>query len=222
MERRTFLVGAAAAALSACTNDAVPSVAGTPTPLPSLEPGGVELDDALDGRRSIRAFTTQPIDDDLLAHLLWAAQGETAPWGGRTAPSAGGLYPLELYLATDRSLRRYVPDAHRATEVASGDRRDAIADATGGQEAARDAPALFVITAVVERTSGKYGDRAQRYVALEAGHACQNLLLEATALGLGAVPIGAFSDEGVREALGVGDEELPLYVVPVGHPVEIG
>ena len=222
MERRTFLVGAAAAALSACAKDAVPSETGTPTPLPSPEPGAADLDDALEGRRSIRTFTAEPVDDDLLARLLWAAQGQTAPWGGRTAPSAGGLYPLEVYLATDRSLRRYVPDAHRASEVASGDRRGAIADATGGQEAARDAPALFVITAVVERTSGKYGDRAERYVALEAGHACQNLLLEATALGLGAVPMGAFSDEGVREALGVGDEELPLYVVPVGHPAEGG
>ena len=184
--------------------------------------GTVSLEEALRARRSVRGFTDDAMTLAQLGQLLWAAQGVTDAEGHRTAPSAGGLYPLEVYLATDRSLRRYVPDAHRASEVASGDRRGAIADATGGQEAARDAPALFVITAVVERTSGKYGDRAERYVALEAGHACQNLLLEATALGLGAVPMGAFSDEGVREALGVGDEELPLYVVPVGHPAEGG
>lgn len=220
MERRTFLVGATAAALSACAKDAVPSATGTPTPLPSPVPGAGDLDHALEARRSIRTFTAEPVDDDLLAHLLWAAQGVTAAWGGRTAPSAGALYPIEVYVATDRSLRRYVPGDHRSLEVASGDRRGAIAEATGGQGAARDAPALFVITAVVERTSVKYGDRAERYVALEAGHACQNLLLEATALGLGAVPMGAFSDDGVRGALGVGEGELPLYVVPVGHPAE--
>jgi SagB-type dehydrogenase family enzyme len=98
------------------------------------------------------------------------------------------------------------------------DRRQLIAAATGNQEAAVVAPILFVITGVVARTAGRYGDRAERYVTLEAGHACQNLLLEATALGLGAVPIGAFDDEGVRAALRVGEDELPLYIVPVGHP----
>jgi SagB-type dehydrogenase family enzyme len=98
------------------------------------------------------------------------------------------------------------------------DRRQLIAAATGNQEAAVVAPILFVITGVVARTAGTYGDRAERYVTLEAGHACQNLLLEATALGLGAVPIGAFDDEGVRAALRVGEDELPLYIVPVGHP----
>lgn len=76
-----------------------------------------------------------------------------------------------------------------------------------------------MITGVVARTVAKYGDRAERYVQLEAGHVCQNLLLEATALGLGAVPMGAFSDEALRAALDLGEGELPLYVVPVGYPI---
>ncbi|MGZ8630973.1 MAG: SagB/ThcOx family dehydrogenase [Actinomycetota bacterium] len=169
-------------------------------------------------RRSVRAFTPEPLDEDTIAHLLWAAQGVTASWGGRTAPSAGAFYPIEVSVATDDGVRRYVPDEHLTVTLRSEDRRPRIAEATGGQDAAVLAPALFVITGIVARTAGKYGDRAERYVQMEAGHVCQNMLLEATALGLGAVPLGAFSDDAVRDALGVGDDELPLYVVPVGHP----
>jgi SagB-type dehydrogenase family enzyme len=175
------------------------------------------LVEALGTRRSVRAFTAEPVDDDAIASLLFAAQGETASWGGRTAPSAGGLYPLEVYAATRTGLVRYVSGAH-AVEVASGDRRPAIAAATGDQDAARLAPVLFVVTGVVARTAAKYGDRAERYVQLEAGHACQNLLLAATARGLGAVPLGAFDDDDLRAALGAGPEEQPLYVIPCGHP----
>ena len=87
------------------------------------------------------------------------------------------------------------------------------------QAAVSQAPAVFVIAAVYERTEVKYGaERSPRYVHLEAGHAAQNLLLEAVALGLGATPIGAFDDEGVQQALGLAEEEQPLYLIPVGEP----
>jgi SagB-type dehydrogenase family enzyme len=123
-----------------------------------------------------------------------------------------------VYVADAEGVRHYVPEGHRTERISDADRRPALADAAGGQEAARDAPTLFVIAAVPGRTEEKYGERAERYVALEAGHVCQNLLLEATALGLGGVPIGAFSDDGVREALGLPETMTPLYLVPVGHP----
>ncbi len=222
MRRRTFLATATIAALGACTNErgAVGSLApdrATPLPSPEREEGAA-FDDILAQRRSIRTFTDRPLEVEAISQLLWAAQGVTASWGGRTAPSAGALYPIEVYVATEDALRRYEPDEHRAVELALDDRRAGIAEATGGQEAAAEASTLFVITGVVPRTAAKYGDRAERYVQLEAGHVCQNLLLEATALGLGAVPMGAFSDEALRAALDLGDGELPLYVVPVGHP----
>ena len=221
MQRRTFLATTALAVLGACTNDE--GAVGSPPALrtavlPSPERDvNVGLDDVLAHRRSIRSFTDGQLVEEAISRLLWAAQGVTASWGGRTAPSAGALYPIEVYVATADALRRYVPDDHRAVDLAPEDRRPRIAEATG-QEAAADAPTLFVITGVVARTAEKYGERAERYVQLEAGHVCQNLLLEATALGLGAVPIGAFSDEALRDALGLSDGELPLYVVPVGHP----
>ena len=186
-------------------------------PSPEREEGAA-FDDILARRRSIRTFTDRPLEAEAISQLLWAAQGVTASWGGRTAPSAGALYPIEVYVASADALRRYVSDEHRAVELALDDRRARIAEAVGGQEAAVGAPTLFVIIGVVARTAAKYGDRAERYVQLEAGHVCQNLLLEATALGLGAVPMGAFSDEALRAALDLGDGELPLYVVPVGHP----
>jgi SagB-type dehydrogenase family enzyme len=173
-------------------------------------------------RRSIRAFTEEPVDPDATDRLLWAAQGQTADWGGRTAPSAGALYPIEVTVAASDGLVRYLPASHGVSTLSNEDRRPLIAAATGNQEAAVAAPILFVITGVVARTAGKYGGRAERYVMLEAGHVCQNLLLETAALGLGAVPIGAFDDEGVRTALGVGNDELPLYIVPVGHPAPSG
>lgn len=226
MQRRTFLATTVLAVVGACTSDdgAIGSLPADRTAvLPSLDRDvGVRLDDVLARRRSIRSFTDRPLDEEAISRLLWAAQGVTASWGGRTAPSAGALYPIEVYVATADALRRYVPDGHHQVELALEDRRPRIAEATGGQEAAADAPTLFVITGVVARTTAKYGDRAQRYVQLEAGHVCQNLLLEATALRLGAVPVGAFSDEAMRDALGLDDGELPLYVVPIGHPVVEG
>lgn len=226
MHRRTFITGAALFVLGACTNGG--RVAGSSSTAPSealpspRRSPGIELDGALDRRRSIRSFTDESLDEEAIAHLLWAAQGVTASWGGRTAPSAGALYPIEISVATGEGLRRYVPDEGRTVLLTSEDRRPRIADATGGQDAALHAPALFVISGIVARTAEKYGERAERYVQMEAGHVCQNMLLEATGLGLAAVPVGAFSDDDLRIALGVGDEELPLYVVPVGHPAAEG
>jgi len=227
VRRRTFLAAGTLALLNACTDDVAPirtsgaPEATTATALPSPDRHGraSALEDVLAERRSTRTFTAEPVDEAAISRLLWAAQGVTAPWGGRTAPSAGALYPIEVYVATADDLRRYVPDDHGSVELAREDRRPRIAEATG-QETASGAPVLFVITGVVSRTAAKYGDRAERYAQLEAGHVCQNLLLDATAQGLAAVPMGAFSDDDLREALGIEQGELPLYVVPVGHPRE--
>jgi SagB-type dehydrogenase family enzyme len=115
---------------------------------------------------------------------------------------------------------RYVPQGHQLIALLDTDLREALWEVSIKQDAVRKAPAVFVIVAVYERTSKKYGDRAARYVHLEAGHAAQNLLLQAVALELGGVPIGAFYDDRVRNALSLPRDHEPLYVIPVGYPAE--
>lgn len=153
-----------------------------------------------------------------LSQLLWACQGITHTAGLRTAPSAGALYPLEVYVATAEAVYHYVPQGHKLQLLRRGDVRPALSKAAVGQAPPAQAPLVFVITAVYQRTAQKYGERASLYVHLEAGHAAQNILLQAVALGLGGVPIGAFYEDQVRAALGLPADHEPLYIIPVGHP----
>jgi len=183
--------------------------------------GSVSLEEALTRRHSVRSYKRdQPVEIALIAQLFWAAQGETRLWGGRTAPSAGALYPLEIYAATDRLLYRYVPSGHEADIAAEEDLRDALWAAGLRQDSLAAALVIFVITSLVQRTAARYRERAERYVYLEAGHTAENLLLQAVALGLGAVVIGAFYDEQIADALHLADGESPLYLIPVGYPDE--
>jgi SagB-type dehydrogenase family enzyme len=192
---------------------------GTVVALPSPQTeGGMSLADALATRRSVRGFTDEPLSTEQISQLLWSAQGITADWGGRTAPSAGALYPLEVYVVTAGGASHYLPEGHRLEILSGADLRGPLAAAAHGQSAVADAPVVFVIAGVTSRTSAKYGERAERYVQLEAGHACQNLLLQAVALDLGGVPMGAFADSEVRSVLGLPSGQAPLYLVPVGHP----
>jgi SagB-type dehydrogenase family enzyme len=180
--------------------------------------GALSLEEALAQRRSVRSFTEEKLTLEEISQLLWAAQGMTANWGGRTAPSAGALYPLEVYVATADGLYHYAPQGHKAIIESQDDLRQGLWEAGLKQDAIRSAPVVFVITAIEERTAGKYGSRAERYVKLEAGHACQNILLQAVALNLGAVPIGAFYDDQVQAVLSLPADHEPLYLIPVGHP----
>lgn len=184
-------------------------------PRPLLH-GKVGLDDALATRRSVRRFTDTPLTETEISQLLWAAQGLT-PTGNRTAPSAGATFPIEVYLASSRGIFHYRPQNHDLVAISASDVRSLLTKASLGQEAVRDAPAVFAVTAVIERTAAKYGDRALRYVNIEVGHVGQNLLLEATALGLGGVPVGAFDDDAVSEILGLSRDRAPLYLLPIGH-----
>lgn len=179
--------------------------------------GSMTLADALTSRRSVREFSDIPLTEQQVSDLLWAAQGVTSSAGGRTAPSAGALYPLEVYVVTDDEVLHYLPDGHRVEARDSSTTRRAVADAVG-QDSAGTAPAVVVITGVVARVEPKYGDRAERYLLLEAGHAAQNLLLAATAQGLGGVPIGAFGDDALARALGLPPGEQTVYAIPVGIP----
>ena len=190
------------------------------TPADPPQPCG--LDDALARRRSVRAFSPRSLDAQTVARLLWAAQGITDPGGHRTAPSAGALYPLELYAVEASGVFHYQP-SRSPTEaplarVREGDRRSELAAAALGQAAVSGAALDIVVTAVIARTRAKYGERAERFALLEAGHAAQNVLLEATALGLGSVPVGAFDDDAVAKVIGAPSGESVLYIVAVGEP----
>ncbi len=176
------------------------------------------LEITLRRRRSVREFAADPLTTAEIGQLLWAAQGVTADGGGRTAPSAGALYPLELYAVTPKRAMRYLPGGHRAEITTERDLRHDLMIAALDQEAVGQAPLLVAVIAVPERTAAKYGDRAPRYADLEAGHAAQNLLLQAVALELVAVPIGGFDDEAVGRILELPGGQAPRYVLAVGRP----
>lgn len=180
--------------------------------------GSVSLEDAIARRRSAREFAHEPLTATQLSQLLWAAQGLTGAGGARAAPSAGALYPLELRVVHAGSVCRYVPDEHALAVQASRDLRPALAAAALDQAAVAAAAAVIVVAAVYARNAGKYGVRGERYAALEAGHAAQNILLEAVALGLAAVPIGAFDDDAVKRVLALPNGHEPLYLIAVGRP----
>jgi SagB-type dehydrogenase family enzyme len=184
--------------------------------------GPASFEANLGSRRSVREFGTAALPLATVAQLLWAAQGVTSPAGERTAPSAGALYPLELYLVAGNvegigaGIYRYRPPSHALRPHLAGDHRRALAEAALGQSAVRTAAAVLVIAAVYGRTSVKYGARADRYVHMEAGHAAQNVYLQAESLRLGTVIVGAFEDERVRDALALPEREMPLVLMPVG------
>lgn len=186
-------------------------------PPPSTR-GAVSLEQALAERRSVRAFTAQQLTRTEVAQLLWAAQGENRP-GRRTAPSAGALYPLHVYAVTADDVLEYLPAGHRALAWRQAGAQRDLAGATNGEpQVVLGAPTVLVLTAVPSTTRAKYGKRAERYVDLETGHAAQDVLLQAVALGLGAVTIGSFDDDAVARALTLPGGEQPRYLVPVGHP----
>ncbi len=189
----------------------------TELPKPTID-GGMTLTEALAKRRSVRSFTGQPLNRDQIAQLCWAAQGITHPIKKyRTAPSAGALYPLRVYVATANGLFAYIPDGHAFEVVASGDLLAPVAKAAN-QKWIASAGAVFILCGNMSIAAGKYRDRAERYVWQETGHVAENLLLQATALGLGATPAGAFGDAKVKELLHLPKGWQPMFLVPVGIP----
>jgi SagB-type dehydrogenase family enzyme len=192
-------------------------------PEPNLK-GSMSLEETLLRRRSIREFKREEITLSDLAQLLWAAQGITDLEDLRTAPSAGALYPLELYVVSERvqglepGVYKYVPKGHRLVKTTKGTKLGKLADDAYGQSWIRDASAAIVITAIYERTTGKYGERGIRYAHIEVGCAAQNIALQAVALGLGTTVVGAFEDADVAKSVGLASDERPLAIMPIGKP----
>ncbi|RCK77890.1 MAG: hypothetical protein OZSIB_2049 [Candidatus Ozemobacter sibiricus] len=191
---------------------------------PPAREGGPGLYSVLSKRRTARALADDGISLADLGQLLWATQGLTSPHGFRTAPSAGALFPLELYVVVSRSpsltpgTYRYEPQGHRLHRLGEPAPRPELAMAAYGQPWVAEGALLFVIAGVQSRTAVKYGERAFQYVCLEAGHAAQNLLLAAAGLDLATGLVGAFSDKRVKSLMGLPDDHTPLYLIPVGKP----
>ncbi|MEN6620888.1 MAG: SagB/ThcOx family dehydrogenase [Smithella sp.] len=182
----------------------------------SVQKGTMTLEECLRKRESIRDFSSEPLKREDLSQLLWSAQGITRNWGGKTCPSAGALYPLEIYVVMNEGVFHYSPQAHNLIRIILRDVRKSLSEAALGQDCIREAPAVFIITSVYERVLQKYGNRTERYINMEVGHAGQNILLQAVSLGLAAVPIGAFHDEQVKQVLNLHVNHEPLYLIPVG------
>lgn len=190
-------------------------------PKPNLT-GTVSIETALQQRRSVREYQDEPLNMQQVSQLLWAAQGVTSSDGRRTAPSAGAIYPLEVYLVvgnvTDLAagVYHYLPKSNTLEAVVAGDVRASLANAAMGQASVGKGAINIVITAQISKTAEKYGVRAERFVAMEAGHAAENIYLQAVGLKLGTVSIGAFDDRAVMQLLNLPRYEEPLYIMPVG------
>jgi len=231
-ERRKLAAGLMllpASALSPAQTPVPAMLAATPDgatemalPAPRLQ-ARQSLEAALSQRRSLRSFAAEPLTAAEVGQLLWAAQGVSGAQGQRTAPSAGATYPLVLYLVAGpiegvpRGVHRYLPHGHRLVALTHADVRAAVARAALGQSWVGEAPAIVVIAAQPVRTVARYGARADRYVAIEAGAAAQNLMLQAVALGLGSTLVGAFDEAALRRNALLAADEQPLAVVPVGR-----
>ncbi|MDH3711821.1 MAG: SagB/ThcOx family dehydrogenase, partial [Cyclobacteriaceae bacterium] len=146
----------------------------------------------------------------------------TSSGGYRSAPSAGALYPLEIYIVVGKvqdlipGVYKYHPQRHGITLEMEGDKRRPVARAAVMQSWMAEAPLMMVITAVYSRTTIKYGPRGKRYVHMEVGHAAQNVYLQSVSLDLGTVMVGAFGDTVVKNILSLKKSEEPLAIMPVG------
>jgi len=191
-----------------------------PDPIPESD---TSLEEALWERRSVREYHDQALTLREVSQLLWAAQGINRSSGKRTVPSAGALYPLEVYLLVGKvndlptGFYRYRSHEHDLEQIYAGDRRSQLSTAALEQESVEQAPASIIITAIYERTTVKYGQRGIQYVHMEVGSAAQNVYLEAASLNLGTVFIGAFYDKEVKDVLQLKQDEEPLAILPVGR-----
>ena len=182
--------------------------------------GEVSLEEAIAKRRSQRSFSDESLSLNQISQLLWAAQGVTernGEYSFRTVPSAGAAYPMQIYAVTKDRVYHYIPESHTLEVVAEGDRRPDLSAASLSQDSVKEAAIDIVICGVYEKVTSMYGKRGRRYVEIEAGHIAQNIHLQAVALGLGSVPVGAFLDPQVQSVLNLPEEEIPLYIIPVGH-----
>lgn len=194
-------------------------------PPPNLN-GTMSVEEAIYKRRSIREFQSETLFLSQLSQILWAAQGTTGKDKQRAVPSAGAIYPLEIYIVTgDKTVDKlragiyhYDTGNNALLLHLEGDSRIKLGEAALDQEFIASCPANIVICAVFSRTTDRYSKRGERYVHMEAGHVGQNISLEAVSLGLATVMIGAFQDDSISKVLHLEKQIQPLYIIPIGKP----
>jgi len=191
--------------------------------------GNMSVEEALASRRSRRNFQDKALSMEQLSQILWAAYGITLPMpdrsggGFRTTPSAGATFPLEVYVAVGNvyglspGIFQYNSENHTLIRLSNNDIRQELSNAALGQRMVANAPATIFYTAVMPRITERYGERGIRYAYMELGHSAQNVYLQAEALGLGTVAIGAFDDNMVRAIFSLASGEYPLYLMPIGY-----
>ena len=212
--------------------------------LPAPQPDSqTSVEKAITMRRSVRDYVESPLSISEISQILWAAQGFTQErkepprmwnpkyeWQGgmRTAPSAGALYPMEIYLLSGnieglaKGVYKFIPKNHSLRKMMSGDKRTDLCNVALKQAAIEKAAAVIVMAGVYERTSYKYGERAERYVHIEVGSIAENVYLQGTTLGIGTVIIGAFQDAEVKSVLQLPEDEHPLVIMPLGKITQTG
>ncbi len=198
-------------------------------PAPRLT-GSISLEEVLAVRRSHRSYTGEAVTAEELSQILWAAYGINKPlsnpkFGGgfRTAPSAGATYPLNIYVLVGNvtgiptGYYRYIPDGHKILRINDRDLKPDLCNASYNQGMIKDAPVCLFYSATFSRTTERYGNRGrERYVCMDLGHSAENVYLQAEALHLGTCAIGAFDDPAVKKAVNLPDQEVPLYIMPIG------
>ena len=189
--------------------------------------GEASLEKAIFKRRSRRNYQDKSLTLEQISQILWAGQGITdEKTGFRSVPSAGALYPLDIYLVVgergvgglESGVYHFIPQGHSLKKMMAGDLREEVIRASLGQSFIAQAPVVLVITGEHERTTIKYGERGRQYVYMEAGHAAQNIYLQVESLGLGTVTVGAFDEEEIIKILNFPQTHIPLYVMPIGWP----
>jgi SagB-type dehydrogenase family enzyme len=180
----------------------------------------MSIEEAISRRRSVREFSNREVSLEKLSQILWAAQGTTGEeWGFklRSTPSAGALFPIEVFVVSRKGVYQYRAEEHELLQTLKGDVLEELCSAALWQEFIAEAPIVLVITGVFERTKAKYGERGMRYVFAEAGHVSQNVYLQCESLGLATVAVGAFHDQRVQDILKIPRNHRPIYIMPVGY-----
>ena len=187
----------------------------------------VSLEKALYKRRSIRNYSDEPLSTSDISQILWSAQGITKKAGGlRTAPSAGALYPIEIYIAVcnvkglTQGVYKYNPQQHTIIKILEGDKRVELSNAALKQNCIRRGAVNIIIVGIFKRTAAKYGKRSGKYLLMECGAVSQNIYLQSYALNLGTVFVGAFNDESLRSILKMPEDEYPLGIMPIGRNIK--
>ena len=216
-------ITAAAMAMSGCASSAPSQVVSQTSRFdriidldPADTSGDVALEEVLDSRRSGRSFAGSSVSLDVLGQLLWAGQGVTDAQGHRTAPSAGARYPIELYAITADEVMRYRPNSHQVDVRSDARVLGGLAELAFGQSFVSAAPLVIAVIAEPARTAAEYGAAAEPLVDRESGHVAQNILLQATALGLSSVPVGGFDPHAIAELLALPPGQDVRYLIPVG------